>query len=330
MYPIRSFNPTENEYMTMIQLHNTVWPDEPHFPLEMWRENDDEWPGSAFKKRFVMEDKAGTMVAVGNCFEKYWQHQPGTVHLDFEVLPIAQAQDLERQLYDFMLDYLFEHRSSLQVIATETREDRPQRIQFLTERGFQLTMRSPRSALHVADFDAACFQKIRSQTAEQGIKIYTLTQLYDCEPNWKEKLYELRWTIIQDVPAVEPPTRPTMAEFENMVLDDPALNGDAWFIAVDETEKGDGGVGPFVGMSNLWLNDPTHKRLDGGLTGVLRNYRRQGIATALKVCTIEFAQRLGAETIDTDNEENNPMYDLNLQLGFRPKPAWVSYRKALS
>ena len=34
--------------------------------------------------------------------------------------------------------------------------------------------------------------------------------------------------------------------------------------------------------------------------------------------------------IETDNEENNPMYQINLKLGYEPLPAWVDYEKKLS
>jgi mycothiol synthase len=47
----------------------------------------------------------------------------------------------------------------------------------------------------------------------------------------------------------------------------------------------------------------------------------------LKVCSARYAQQHGYRYITTDNEENNPMYRLNLQLGFEPLPAWVYYEK---
>ena len=39
--------------------------------------------------------------------------------------------------------------------------------------------------------------------------------------------------------------------------------------------------------------------------------------------------QLEAETIVTSHEENNPMYTLNLKLGFEPKPAWISYQETV-
>ena len=61
--------------------------------------------------------------------------------------------------------------------------------------------------------------------------------------------------------------------------------------------------------------------------GVLRKFRRQGIATALKIRAIEILQDKGIKEIRTDNEENNPMYKINVALGFEPVPFSVDYAK---
>jgi hypothetical protein len=47
----------------------------------------------------------------------------------------------------------------------------------------------------------------------------------------------------------------------------------------------------------------------------------------MKVRAIGFARQYGARVIETDNEENNPMFQLNLQLGFEPQPAWLDFEK---
>ncbi|HSH02987.1 MAG TPA: GNAT family N-acetyltransferase [Anaerolineae bacterium] len=314
---IRFFEGSEAEYAAVVTLYNNVWPDERQFGIEQWRENDDEWPAGMLNQRFVAEAD-NRIVGMGDCFEKYWKHQEGTIHIAFHVQPDYEGENVEQRLYEAMLDFIGRERPDFKIVATEAREDRVGRVQFLQERGFEPVMRSPKAVFDVTRFDETAYQRLFSQLAGEGIHIYTLGELYEREPNWKQKLHALRWALIQDVPSVEPPTPVSLAEFERMILDDPALDERGWFVAVNEAKQ-------FVGMSNVWVNDPTYERLDTGLTGVIRGYRRRGIATALKVCTIRFGRELGARFIETANEENNRMYDLNLRLGFRPRAAWISY-----
>lgn len=329
MYTIRPFQPTADDYRATVAIYNAVWPDERPLTVAMCRQNDEEWPAEAFHHRFVVE-RQRTIVGQGACYEAYWTQQPGLIHLDFEVHPDHAGHGVEELLYTSILAQVQQDKPAAAVLATSTREDRVERVEFLRTHGFQPVMRSPQAALSVSAFEPSRFQTVAEQVARQGIRIYTLAELYEQEPDWKQKLCDLRWALLQDVPAVEPPTPLTMADFERIVLDDPALDPEAFFVAVSGTQPATSGVGPFVGQSNLWINDPTYRRLDTGLTGVVRSHRRRGIATALKLRTVEYAQRQGAETIETSNEENNPMYELNLKLGFLPKPAWVSYRKQLT
>ena len=74
-------------------------------------------------------------------------------------------------------------------------------------------------------------------------------------------------------------------------------------------------------------SDP-HKAWTGSL-GVLRKYRRQGIATALKVKAFEKLREKGIKKVRTDNEENNPMYQINVALGFTPEPYCFEYQKEI-
>lgn len=134
-----------------------------------------------------------------------------------------------------------------------------------------------------------------------GIRIVTLAEAKKQDSAWKQKLYELRCTLNLDLPSVGPKMEITLAQFESMFLDDPALDPEAWWIAVDENnsrnlEKNHEnseilGIETFVGYSNLWINDETRKKLDTGMTGVIRSHRRRGIATLLKYKAIAYSQR---------------------------------------
>ena len=102
----------------------------------------------------------------------------------------------------------------------------------------------------------------------------------------------------------------------------PGFLPDAWFIALDGDR--------YVGMAVLFKDLGDRQRLQAGFTAVHRDYRRHGIATALKLRTIAFAQQYGAAQITTGNEEHNPMYQINLRLGFQPLPAKVAFQKEIA
>lgn len=58
-----------------------------------------------------------------------------------------------------------------------------------------------------------------------------------------------------------------------------------------------------------------------------RTARRKGVATALKLKALLYAKERGLKVVQTDNEENNPMFQINLAFGFQPSPARLHYRK---
>lgn len=326
MFLIRQFEPTDAEYAAIAAIQAQLWPDERLFPPERWRSEDAEWPKEHLHQRFVAVSDGGTIVGHGACYEAFWQNQPGTYSFDFSARPDREGSGVDTQLYDTIMAVL-QQRPDLELCETRMREDHTARIDFLLANGFVPAMRSPTSAIDVAAFDPGPYPYLEPRLLSEGIILQTLAEFQRQAPNWKEQLYELRWALLQDVPSIDPPIKPSMEEFEQQILDDPALAPEAWFLAIDTTHANPNSIGALVGMSNLWINDPTFQRLDAGLTGVVRSHRRRGIATALKVRTIVFGQLHGAKRIATSNEEDNPMFQLNLQLGFQPKPAWVTYRK---
>lgn len=70
-------------------------------------------------------------------------------------------------------------------------------------------------------------------------------------------------------------------------------------------------------MTELWCDLTNLERLNVGLTGTRRAYRRRGLGLALKLRGIVDAQSCGIREIWTNNASNNvPMLSLNDRLGF--------------
>ena len=63
--------------------------------------------------------------------------------------------------------------------------------------------------------------------------------------------------------------------------------------------------------------------------GYTINKSPQGIATALKIKAFEKLREKRVKQVRTDNEENNPMYLINVALGFKPEPYCYDYQKEI-
>ena len=95
---------------------------------------------------------------------------------------------------------------------------------------------------------------------------------------------------------------------------------DAWYVALDK--------GEYVGMTEILSNQADPGLFDMGVTGVLRSHRRRGIATALKLRGMEFAQERGIRELRTWNaSDNGAILAVNRQLGFVRRPAHIAYVK---
>ena len=82
----------------------------------------------------------------------------------------------------------------------------------------------------------------------------------------------------------------------------------------------------YIGSTDIsvYYKSEPNKGWTGGL-GVLKEFRRKGIATAIKIKAIEQLLKKNITEVRTDNEKNNPMYKINVELGFKPVPFSLDY-----
>jgi GNAT superfamily N-acetyltransferase len=317
--PIREFEHTDPDYEALAHVINTVWPERAYTVSDLKGE-DNERPPTLIHHRFMAE-MDGRVVGCGAFANEGKFYHPQRFWMSLDVLPDARQQGIGTRLYDHMLAMLQStyHATELHTATLESRADS---LRFLNNRGFQESQRDPMSRLEVANFDPARFRGLDAQIAAAGIEIKVLSDLIREDANVLHKVYELHQALVNDVPE---PAEHTKADFE-LWLDgyssnNPYFIADANFMAVHGTN--------LIGLSSLWgkLSDDT---LYAGLTGVLPPYRQKGIATALKLRAAAYAQAQNTRLIMTSNNSQNPMYRLNLSLGFQTYEMLIKFVKPMS
>ena len=311
---IRPFQSNDQDYDALIQMNVFRNPDEV-VTREILRQDDAEFTAENTVVR-VLGEIDGQVIAQGD----FW-HEPGSkeVRFAFYVVPTWQETAVPTQMHQYLLTEVAKLQP--EKVISEPKESELFRTSLLEADGFQLLMRFPRSELDVTQVKTADYAPVLTAVQQQGIRFTTLTEVMDNDPEWQHNIWQLFGQIERDIPTPYPEEPTPFAEYANYYKGDD-FRPDSWAIAVDENAG-------YVGMCvvNVMRKRPT--TLFAGITGVIRSHRRRKIATALKIRSIQYALENGFTTIYTNNEENNPMFQLNLDLGFRPIPAWVYYEKTV-
>lgn len=313
-FQIRPFQSEDTS--ALVAFHNLVEPEYPQTEAEFrWGEEHRE---ARIKHARWVAFVGDCLVGEGEYGQDAGLYHPQRFYLGVGVLPDYRRQGIGSALYDTVISALAAHDPNL--FHTSVRENRPDGLQFVGQRGYVETMREWESRLDVSAFDPTPFHEHQVQFASGEIRIQTMAELA-ADPNRNEKLYHLENALEKDVPTAYEQTPRPFEEWQKRTFDNPWLLPDAWFIAVDGDQ--------YVGYSALGRTE-AGPWLDTGLTGVLRSHRRRGIALAMKLRAIEYARSVAAPEIRTWNATTNEgMLSINIRLGFVRQPAWIEFEKRL-
>ena len=311
---IRPFQ-EDADYERLEETEKLIYPDE--WDSADYYRTEDKQAGDHPYQRWLAFDRERP---VGNAeyIIGHWWDEPDQYAFYFGVIPEYWGRGVGKQLYQTLMGTFTERGAKSGV--TWVREDHDRSTRFLEDRGFKMVQRDAQSELVIADFDETPFTGARERVAQHGVRIVPVSELQSTDPDWLTKLYDLGWLIRLDIPGTEKKKQETLDEWKARSFEHEYYLPEGYLVAVTE-------AGEYVGISNVNKDSSGEPRLKTGVTGIKREYRRKGVATAMKLAVIDFAKRNGIEKIITENEENNPMYDLNVALGFRPIPAWLTYKK---
>ncbi len=305
-----------DDYDTMVAIEALLFPDYAH-DADEWRRRDETRPDYIRWGRFVAE-KDGKIIGHSGFDQNTTMYHPQKFGIGIGVHPDFQGQGVGSALYDVIFDALAPFNPI--TIRSQAQEGRENGIRFLAQRGFIEEQRDFESRLDVNAFDATPFADAEKRVTDAGIKIKSVAELAD-DPDRDHKLYEMDWAITLDMPAPDTQTKPAYEHFRTNTLDSPHFVPESWFVALDGDQ--------YVGETQLWKS-PGDPDLYTGATGVLREYRRKGIALALKLRAIAYAKSVNCARVKTWNcTTNRPMLSINEALGFQKEPAWIAYANHL-
>ena len=178
---------------------------------------------------------------------------------------------------------------------------------FYTKNGFEISLVEFFSIISLIDFREEEFSDHVTKFNENSFQIRTLKELQEENSNWEEKLFELFHRVELDVP--------NDIEVDKNREHWKAHNLTPWFKPEDVYIVLDGEK--WIALSTYDRGDTVTDTVSTELTGVLPEYRRKSICTALKVYALDDLKKKGFKKVFTSNEENNPMYKINLMLGFK-------------
>lgn len=310
---------SDAEYARYVALVNAIRPGPPVGAPEI-RSRDERRsrPGG----RFLIE-RDGAEVGTANFFQSEFVADRGR----FTISVFVDRNRLGEGIATGAQALLLEDMAPLSPTTLDAycREDNAAGVAFLEGDGYVEVMRQWESVLDVASFDPAPLAEARLRPLAAGVRLTDLAaeqERLGVEAA-RRLLYKLDEIVGPDVPSDSPEITPPFAEWQKLLLTGPGFRPEAFFLAV---EPG----GEYVGVSMLFHKQATAE-LGTGLTGVRRDYRRNGIALALKLMAIDYAKAQGAPKVRTENATSNrPMLSINEALGFEKEPVTICYKKVLA
>jgi mycothiol synthase len=296
---------------------NIVWPEWPRTP-EAWEEADrNRNPKYVFQRLVAVKD--GSVVGFGYYGQSNYDYHPQRFYVNIAVSPSQRRQGVGAALYDRIMAELLP--SDPRVLRADAFAHLPQGFAFLQKRGFYEAFRETPVHLDVAAFNPSPYAGLESRLLGKRITIRTLRELA-ADPGRDQKIYDLYWEVAEDVPHEDSDVeKPGFDEWVKWGLRDATILHDAYAIALCGDE--------YVGLQE-WARQPDGDAVLGGLLGVRRAYRRQGIALALEVRGILYAQVHGYPVLKTCTAAHNlPMQALFNKLGFARDPEWLQCQKEI-
>ena len=321
MISIKNFSETDTEFIELARIDNLVNHDSiahPDNDKNSWKIRDK----SLVRDRILLYDNN---ILIGALYYSQGRDANSrttffTTHLD----PTYNYNGYRNLLYNKMLDEVKRFNCNKVLTSIYDHPNYNEHKKLLIKNSFKLVQTNREYSCDVRKVDIKKYYPLIEKLESEGIKFYDSKEEMRNFSNHYKKLEELIWKYDQDIPFPNgvKHTRMPFKQFMKYSINFEENRYGTEIIAVLD--------GKYIGSTdlNVYHKSEPHKAWTGGL-GVLKEFRRKGIATALKIKAIEKLLKKGITEIRTDNEENNPMYKINEALGFKQVPFNLEYMKEI-
>ena len=325
MIEIKKFGETDFEFIELARIDNLVNHDSINHPDDDKR----EWnirDKSIIRNRLLLY-KENLLIGV-LYYSQGRDENSKTAFYTLNLDPNYNNKGFRKLLYDKMLIEIKAFNCNLVHTSIYDHPNYNEHKKLLEKEGFKLVQTNREYSCDIRKVDIKKYYPLINKLELGGIKFYdsreemiTNTQKF---PNHFKKLEELEWIIEQDFPIPDGITH-TRTPFKHWLKLCHDFYENSYGVDIVAVYKKQ-----YIASTDITVypKSEPHKGWTGGL-GVLKKFRRKGIATALKIKAIEKLLEKGVTEIRTDNEENNPMYKINVALGFKPVPFSLDYSKEI-
>jgi len=274
--------------------------------------------------RLTVEDGTGRIAAIANVSSGgAFPHPDGAQSGGVSVARADRGKGIASALLAVIIDEAVRRKAPRFLAgASDAHADA---LAWAAKRGFSEIGRRIEAYVELATFDPARFGARVDEVRRSGITFRTIEEILDGRDGaWREQfiraLHDAERPMWEDIPWATPTPHWPFERFRQMAFESGQMLADASIVAYD-------------GETIAALTTTGKRESQDGytwMTGVGRDYRGRGLATAIKVEALSRAKSKGLRALLTTNDEpNKAMRQINAKLGYQTLPAYVQLAKPL-
>jgi len=302
---------TINDLGGIVELNNLCFPNSPR-SLESQQFFFGNKALEFFDSVFVAEEN-NQLVGFGAVFgDDRWYDIATTFEYEVWIHPSFRKQGIAEKLYD-VLEYQRRYLNCTRLIA-RCLEGEPTGADWLDKKGFSRQKKIPISRLDLLTF------KNNGVYTPENIQIVVYGNWDDSDK--EEKLWRFNEELLVELYS-DRGYRKRPIEGWRKCWNNPTMHQDSVMVALSGEE--------IVGMTDVKLRAGIQRYAITNFTGVLSDYRKRGIATALKTAQAIELKRLGCPGIVAwDRDLPEPIRRIHSKLGYTEQPAELIYEKLIT